>query len=102
MNCDYEEGQELTTEEYDKLNEAFRVALESEKIPPDPLDALTEKLGLRDVTTKELSLILGLSDRRISQLWQSGNLPEPAKVKRQYYFPLLPSINWYLSFLRER
>ena len=67
----------------------------------DPLEKLSKSLGLREVTTEELSLVLGLSDRRISQLWQDGHTPEPRKEGKKYYYPLLASIRGYLDFLRS-
>ena len=67
----------------------------------DPLEKLSASLSLREVTTEELSLVLGLSDRRISQLWQDGHTPEPRREGKKYYYPLLASIRGYLDFLRS-
>lgn len=72
------------------------------KFPPNPLEELNDRLGLREVTTDELALILGITDRRISQLWQSGIIPEPNKKGNRYYFPLLESVRDYIDFLKDR
>ena len=71
------------------------------EIPPDPLQELETALGLREVTTDELALIFGITDRRISQLWQAGIIPEPRREHKRYYFPLLQSVAGYLEYLRE-
>ena len=70
-------------------------------LPPDPLDELSASIGLREVTTDELALILGVTDRRVSQLWQAGIIPEPRQEQKRYYFPLLQSVAGYIEFLRE-
>ena len=70
-------------------------------MPPDPLEELTEALGLRDVTTAELAAVLGITDRRIYQLWMAGDIPEPRKEGKRYYFPLLASVQGYIRFLKQ-
>lgn len=70
-------------------------------LPPDPLDDLAASMSLREVTTDELALIFGVTDRRIGQLWQAGIIPEPRLEQKRYFFPLLQSVAGYLSFLRE-
>ena len=70
-------------------------------LPPTPLDTLTEKLGLREVTTEEPALVLGVSDRRIAQLWQEDIIPEPRLEKKKYYFPLLQSVAGYINFIKN-
>ena len=83
-----------------ELAELF-AALTPEDIP-DSFDALTKALKLREVTTDELTLVLGITDRRISQLWQDGIIPEPRKDGRRHWFPLLASIRGYIDFLRDK
>ena len=73
----------------------------SVELPPDPLDDLAASIGLREVTTDELALIFGVTDRRIGQLWQTGIIPEPRREHKRYYFPLLQSVAGYLEYLRE-
>lgn len=68
------------------------------EIPPDPLDTLTEALGLREVTTEELATVLGLTVRRVAQLSQEGHIPEPHKDGNRYLFPLLASVRQYIDF----
>lgn len=68
---------------------------------PKPFEALTQELGLREVSTAELAEVLGLSDRRIAQLWRAGIIPEPSFTGRKCWFPLLASVNAYIDFLRE-
>lgn len=71
------------------------------EIPPDPLDTLTEELGLREVTTEELAAVLGVTDRRISQLWMDCHIPEPRKDGKRHYYPLLHSVAGYIRFLKQ-
>jgi hypothetical protein len=71
------------------------------EIPPDPLDTLTEALGLREVTTEELAAVLGVTDRRISQLWIDGHIPEPRKEGKRHFYPLLRSVAGYIRFLKQ-
>ena len=71
------------------------------EIPPDPLDTLTEALGLREVTTEELTAVLGVTDRRISQLWIDGHIPEPRKEGKRHFYPLLRSVAGYIRFLKQ-
>lgn len=71
------------------------------EFPPDPLDELAASMGLREVTTDELALIFGVTDRRIGQLWQAGIIPEPRLEQKRYFFPLLQSVAGYIEFLRE-
>ena len=71
------------------------------EIPPHPLDTLTETLGLREVTTEELADVLGVTDRRIAQLWKEDIIPHPRREGKRYYFPLLHSVAGYISFLRQ-
>lgn len=68
----------------------------------DPVDELTDALGLRKVSTEELALVLGITDRRISQLWKAGQIPEPARDGNKHYFDLLQSVQGYIEFLRSR
>lgn len=70
-------------------------------IPPDPMDTLTEALGLREVTTEELADVLGVTDRRIAQLWKEDIIPHPRREGKRYYFPLLHSVQGYIRFLKH-
>ena len=83
-----------------QLSTILAAAIES-GIPNTPLEQLSFDLECRDVSMEELSLVLGVTDRRISQLWQSGELPEPRRVGRKYMFPLLASVNGYIRFLKS-
>lgn len=67
-----------------------------------PLDTLSKILGLREVTMDELAMVLGLTDRRISQLWKDGIIPEPRYDGKRHWFPLLGSVQGYIAFLRDR
>ena len=89
----------MNNEDMDELKAIF-AGIDVE-IPPDPIDTLTEVLGLRDVTTEELSEVLGVTDRRISQLWMDGHIPEPHKEGKRHYFPLLHSVVGYIRFLKQ-
>lgn len=91
---------ELTPEEEASLNDAL-AAIDWEHIP-GPFDALSKALNLREVTTAELSQILGITDRRISQLWLAGDIPEPRHDGKRHWFPLLDTVHAYISFLKDR
>lgn len=81
---------------------AIFAKIDLSELASDPIDELTRALGLREVTTAELSLILGVTDRRISQLWKAGEIPEPRTDGNKHYFDLLQSVQGYIEFLRER
>lgn len=66
-----------------------------------PLDDLEEKLKLRKVTSDELSEVLGVSPSRIHQLWKEGIIEEPVRENGRYYFRLLESVNYYITYLRR-
>lgn len=95
-----QENIDLTPEEEASLNDAL-AAIDWERIPGS-FDALTQALNLREVTTAELSQILGITDRRISQLWQNGDIPEPRHDGKRHWFPLLDTVYAYISFLKGR
>lgn len=67
-----------------------------------PVELLSDKLVIREVTTEELSIVLEITDRRISQLWKVGHIPEPRKEGKRHYFPLLLTVQAYIQFLRHR
>lgn len=83
------------------LQEIARTLGEAIEAMPEPFEELTRKLGLREVSTAELAEVLGLSDRRIAQLWRAGIIPEPSFTGRKCWFPLLASVNAYVDFLRK-
>lgn len=83
-----------------QLSAILAAAIES-GIPDTPLEQLSAALGLRDVSTEELALVLGVTDRRIYQLWQAGEIPEPRRAGRKYMFSLLDSVNGYIRFLKS-
>lgn len=89
-------------EEIVDMNEVVRRLAEEAASLPEPFSELTAALNLREVTTAELAEVLGLTDRRISQLWQSWIIPEPRQEGQRYLFPLLASVHDYITFLRER
>lgn len=89
-------------EESVDMTELARCLAEAAKDLPEPFEDLTKALGLREVSTEELATVLGLTDRRIAQLWQAGIIPEPRREGKRYLFPLLASVNGYIGFLRER
>ena len=105
---------DLTPEEMDELNAALAEAVEelfpggsaaaayTEAERKEQLDRLTKSLDLREVTPAELSIVLGVTEKRISQLWQAGHIPEPRKDGRRNYFPLLETVNGYITFLKNR
>ena len=95
-----QENIDLTPEEEDALYAVF-ASVDWEHIP-GPFDALTKELKLREVTTAELSQILGITDRRISQLWLAGDIPEPRNDGKRHWFPLLDTVHAYISFLKDR
>lgn len=97
-----EYGDAFTPEELAELSAAIGDISGSLNGIKDPFEELTDALQLREVTTEELALVLGISDRRISQLWQAGYIPEPRRDGRRYLFPLLQSVNDYISFLKDR
>ena len=90
----------IPPDEYDALYDNF-AQLDLENIQ-GPFDALTKELNLREVTTNELTYILGISDRRLSQLWQDGIIPEPRHDGKRHWYPLLDTIHAYISFLKSR
>ena len=85
----------------EELNKIFANIDLSEYLE-DPLDTLTKTLGLREVTMDELAMVLGITDRRISQLWKDGIIPEPRHDGKRHWFPLLESVRGYIDFLRDR
>ncbi|MBS6800677.1 hypothetical protein ACR742_12520 [Flavonifractor plautii] len=94
------------TYEDDNLNEILLASLgplseDGELQLRNPLDELTERIGLREVTTEELAEVLGVCTQRISQLWMSGDIPEPRKEGKRHLFPLLASARGYIQFLKS-
>ena len=92
----------LTPEELAELSAAIGDISGALNNIKDPFEELTNALQLREVTTDELALVLGITDRRLSQLWQNGDIPEPRRDGRRHLFPLLRSVNDYISFLKSR
>lgn len=90
----------FTPSELESINAAFS-AIDWERLH-SPLEELTTELNLREVSTNELSLVLGVSDRRISQLWRDGHIPEPRSDGTRHWFPLLQSVSGYIHFLKKK
>lgn len=66
----------------------------------NPMETLEQELRLRKVSTAELCAVLGITDRRISQLWKDGIIPEPTRNGNTCYFSLLQSVSAYIRFMR--
>ena len=90
----------LTPKDLEELNAAF-ATIDWEHLP-GPFDELTADLHLREVTTDELAQVLGITDRRVSQLWHDGIIPVPRHDGKRYWFPLLHSVNCYIEYLRNK
>lgn len=88
----------LNAEEIDALEAQL---IEAVAAMPDELEVLSKRLGLRAVTTGELALVLGLTDRRVEQLAADGWLPSrPRQDRRGLSFDLLRAVQAYVDFLR--
>lgn len=104
----------LTPEEMDAINAALSAAIDAtfpaadvetagiDAETKDQLEMLAESLDLRDVTPSELSIVLGITEKRISQLWQAGHIPAPRKDGMRCYYPLLETVRGYITFLKDR
>lgn len=91
--------EKMTSKEWDALKQSLADALDDFKTAEQ---LLAEGLGLREVTTAELCTVLKVSDRRISQLWKEGWLPEPRVEGRKNIFPLIESVQGYIDLLKGR
>ena len=69
---------------------------------PDQLQELSADLGIRrEVSTRELAEVLGITARRVEQLAADGWIPSsPRQDRRGLSFDLLEAVRSYVDFLR--